>query len=475
MLILTWLLTIPLWAAAQDGGDPAAGYAEARAELETALVTRLEEFAEWCTKSKLYGERDRAWRLILEYDPNHAAAHKGLGHRKNKTGKWIEGNSRRPPKNRSDEHLAEVPKRWGEAVTPFRDGLLDLLDEHSEGLSPADRELVLNEILAIDPDDPRVRAIRGEVKLGDRWVMPETASGKKRRPAMKALVQAGREGAPRPERLTPSQELSVDWTSAWSTPLLRVYTTGEEREALDTANAVHAARELFNGALGVEAAYPKTFRIFLLADPAEKETLLLNHPDLTATDRAFLERVEGAGIPHTGDFCHWANNVEQRVDGIVRISLNWLLRDAFDLDTKQGWVHEGFGLYLARNVVGTRLNWFAQPSRYLPKKKDDEFRARLYDKATNWMNEAHLMFQRDERPSFRSFLNKNVNALTSEELLFSYVIAAYLLEGRPDETPELLRRIGERSAPQAQVIEEVLGMDVDAFDARVRGWLAERR
>ncbi|MEM7309673.1 MAG: hypothetical protein AAF682_23560 [Planctomycetota bacterium] len=459
---------------APAGGDEGT-YSAAKAEAVTELFARLEEHVAWCGKSKLFAERDRAYRAMLALDPACIDAHKGLGHRKGKSGDWEPHDKRKPPKNRNPRLLPEAAERWGGLVAPYRDRVLTLLDEHD--VSHKARGAEHDALLALDPEDATIRALFGEARLEDRWVLQETLSGKKRRPELNGLVRAARERVPAPKRIEPDAHeagLGVEWKAALSVPAARVLTTGDEDEALAAAQAVHVAGALFERVFGEPAKYPRDYRLLLLAAPQEKDALLDAHPDVDPRDRAFLGKVLGAGVPATGDFYHAADAPAKRRDGAVRMLLGMFLLEAYGISTKHGWAHEGFGLYLTRSIVGTRMNWFAMPSRYVSQQKDAAFRAKLYHSDTNWMNEAHLMLQREQRPTVKSLLGKDVNTLGTEELLLSYVTAAYLIEGRPEAVPDLLRRIGAGENPAA-AIEAALGMNVLALDERIRRWLSERR
>ena len=105
---------------------------------------------------------------------------------------------------------------------------------------------------------------------------------------------------------------------------------------------------------------------------------------------------------------------------------------------------------------------------------DRALRSKLVDPKTNWMSEALKVLESEQRPGLQFLLGKKVNALTTEEMLLSYVAAAYLLEAEAERTPLLLSRIGAGEAPQ-KVIEEVLGLDATALDRLILQWLKERK
>ena len=71
-------------------------------------------------------------------------------------------------------------------------------------------------------------------------------------------------------------------------------------------------------------------------------------------------------------------------------------------------------------------------------------------------------------------LGKDVNSLTGNELLYGYVLSAYILEVLPDKAPELLKRIGSGDQP-AIVLEETFGMKLDTIERQLFNWLDDAR
>ena len=67
---------------------------------------------------------------------------------------------------------------------------------------------------------------------------------------------------------------------------------------------------------------------------------------------------------------------------------------------------------------------------------------------------------------------KHRPSMRDEDLLVAYVLSAYLLEGRPDDVPRILRRIGAGEHP-VRVFEDVMGFSVPVLEGRLRRWLDE--
>lgn len=458
-------------------GDRAAFDRDLRAAFE-AHAARLLEHAEWCRANRLHGTRHQILQAILVLDPQHAGAHKELGHRRDRDGNWIVPPTARTAKDQNPKAAEEETQLRAELASPLRTAVLELLARHAEVLDVRHRRAVLRQVLASVPDDAVLRGILGEVRDGEQWALRETVQGRETRAALRPLVRRLLEEATREiERSEPAareQAFELPWVGAWTLPGLRVLATTDAAEAERAATALGAARPLVEEVFGVRVRYRPGATAFLLRSAAEGRAWIGRHPNLDAAQREFLSKLEGAGIPYQGDFGAWADDPRRRVDMVVRLVLAGLLEDGLGVTMKQGLLSEGIGLYLTRELVGTRLTWFVQPSTYLRPEEDQRLRDMLLDSGTNWMNEANRLLADPQGPKLQFLLGKPVSDLATEDLLVAYVTAAYLLEGWPQELPELLRAIGKGGTPQV-LLEEHLGFDVIELDARLRRWLGERR
>ncbi|MCB9916045.1 MAG: hypothetical protein H6828_13025 [Planctomycetes bacterium] len=448
---------------------------KARAAARDRLIGKLEELAEWCTKNKLFASRVGVYESLLYFDPEHDGAHRGLGFKKGKNGEWLPPKKTREPKDWDKGALAEFPARRAALVTEYRDEMLALLASLTDA-SDAQRESIYADILYADPDDATVRSLRGEVKKDGVWVLSQTTTADTRRAALSAVVVQAFEQAPVPQKGEPEGRevaIGVPWTAVMVTPDVRVLCTGTEAEAARISRAVHAARLYFNAAFGVEAEYPVPLRVFSLSRTSDKLAFLMGHPDIDEGLRKFLMDLDGSGIPGHGDLAHWGPDEPRRLDGLVREAIGFLVSDSFGIGTQQGWISEGFGLYMTKQLVGTRLTWFVRPSDYLTPEEDQKLKARLMASGSNWMAEAKKLLPVGEHGKLQFLLGKDVNKLTTMDLLQSYVLAAYLLEAEAERLPGLLKAIGEGATSQ-QAFQDVLGLDLFQLDERARRWLAER-
>ena len=455
-------------AAADEVGGGGAGPERAAARKD--LVERLMKLAAWCNAKELFLERDRVYGQVIAIEPDHLEARKGLRYGRNTDGSWKEP-APREMKNRNEKALLELPAKRAEAVAPFRDRMLALLGEN--GADPALRAQVLDEILAVDPDDAKVRGLLGQAKLDDgTWAMAETASGKRRRGEIRDSIQAALAGAPPADGAEPSdveRGLVDAWTTTLATPSVRVLATVDAAEALKIAAACEASLTAVEIALGVEARMPAGYTVYAL-QPTDKDAFL-ERLGLSSADRARLAGMPSSGIPGQERVFVSDPDPAKRLDAAVRDAMTRLLSQAFRVTSKQGWVWEGFGLYLTREVCGTRYTWYILAS---PGADQDSLRGTLLSPTSNWMNEALQLFDGAEPPDLGATLAKDLSEMRIEDMIVSYALAAYLAEGRPQDTSRLLTRIGSGATPEA-AIREVLQLSIPELQDRLTRWLKERR
>jgi len=453
--------------------------ADLGAEREAArleLVGGLEGLVEWCGKQKAFAARARLYGRLIAIEPDHAEARRALGYRRQKDGSWKEPRRPRTSKDQDPEALAELAKLEQAVDAAYSRRVLGLLEAFSD-LPPRLRREVVGDILRSNPDDAAARAELGEARDGEAWVLAETLTARARRAELKALVQVALAEAPKAERVAPSEReaaFGLVWKGVVASDEVRALSTDSEEEARQLAQALPAARRLFEGASGLRASFPDGLTLFALPNDGEKVTFLDAHPAVDAEYRAFLEGLEGTSIRDSSDFAQWAPDRLRRLDSLVRIGFMWLFVQSCGLSPQVGWAFEGFGLYLTRELVGTRLTWFVRPSEYGQARDDSALRARLTDTRVNWMGEAYKLLSQPTRPSLPLMLGKDVNRLDTRDLLYSYALGAYLLEAEAEHLPRILRRLGKGEA-SVKVLEEELGRPITELPDHLLRWLSERR
>ena len=448
--------------------SPAAAGDQAKARGE--LIQRLLALASWCNEKELFLQRDNLWRSVLSLQPENADARKGLRYSRDGQGNWKEPPPREV-KDRAPALLPELAKRRSEAVAAWRDELLKLLDEQQA--DPKAREATLAEILGVDPDDAKVRGLRGETKVENAWVLEESATGKARRAEIRATIEAARAEAAKPENVEPSaQDLGYlpAWKLAWSAEGLRLLLQTSEAEGRELVQTAHAARLLLSKLSGKEAALPPNFSAYVLSEAADRDRFAAALTEVPEADRKTWKESSGAGIPGKEAVVLWHKDAKRRLDCFARHVLAGLLLHGFGIDARQGWAFEGLGLYLSRELVGTRFTWFILASGG----ELEKLKPKLLAPESNWMAETLKLYKSATPPKLAEALPKALGALKLDELLACYSFSAYLVEGLPAELPGILERIGQGEAP-LEVIVAATHRPFPEVEARFVRWLEERR
>ena len=89
----------------------------------------------------------------------------------------------------------------------------------------------------------------------------------------------------------------------------------------------------------------------------------------------------------------------------------------------------------------------------------------------NWLGLAHGVLTKEKPPTLPFVLGKDVNQLTADDLLVSYGLSVYLIEGHPDLAPKILRRAAKE--PAVTVLEEELGVTLKELQSDLTEWLKE--
>lgn len=447
-------------------------FADVHRAAVAKYVTALEGLASWSAEAQLYVERDRVWRSILDIDPDNGGARRGLRYSRKPDGTWVEP-APREVKNFNAKALPDVPKKRQAAVEVFRTTMVAAFETNKA--DDAQKRLVFRQILDGDPDDAFVRAAQGEVKSGDAWILEETVTGKERRPKIKEFVAQALEATGKvfeTELTDMEKALGIAFTQHVETKHVRVLGTGDKAECETTARNCEAAGPLIRGVFGIDTEHQPGFTVYLFSSAQEGATFVEKLPGLEPDFRKFLGKVVGVLVPGQPRVAYWDREFPRRIDGASRQTVNDFLDRGFGVRMSAGWAWEGFGLYLNRELAGSRLTWFIQPdSAATP----NPLRKRMLKSDSNWMNEAFVLLGQKDHPRFGAMLERDVNAMSVEDVLYAYAFAAYLLEGRPKDAPELLRHVGTGKETGPVAVQAVLHMDAIRLEERLLRWLSERR
>ena len=470
MKLVTSLAGVALHALVCTGSVQAQleGFEARRAEARELLLEGLEEHGEWLRGKRLFVERERVLGQILALDPENGEALRALGWTKDKTGTWTPPKKPKTFKNYGTGALEEVPERYLDSIAPYLEAMRALL-AHAE-LSKEQRAALVEDFLVASPDDAALRAERGEVKAGERWILAETAASVERRGEIGALAKRALQEVPAPEAAIPtSRETQMGtWSKVLVTPVGRILGTVPDEELAQAARELPASLAFFRAMLAEGASLPQPLTVVLLAGPEQRAPFLARHPTLRPEAIARLEGTSGTWIDEVNDIVYWTEVEEYRRDGVVRLLINRLLEGTHRIGLSHAWAHEGVGLYLTEALVGTRLTWFVPG---LDADGGSELRTTLLG-SSDWRRVA---LERAGRGSkLRDVVAKPAAQFTADDLLRSYLFAAFLFEAHSEAVVDVLRGVGVGKDAR-RVIEQVLGRDLDDLDARLDRWLFETK
>jgi len=231
----------------------------------------------------------------------------------------------------------------------------------------------------------------------------------------------------------------------------------------------HAACALAEGLFGKPMPPSEGFTVYVLVDPAERDTLAAAVKDATDAERKNWKGGAGFGIPHSASVVIWDKDPKRRLDCFARhLSANLLFK-GFHIESTQGWAFEGLGLYFAAQLVGTRLTWFIGTAAG----ETSGLRSRLFAPKTDWFAEADKLLKSPNPPKLAELLGKDLAAIKLDEMLLAHAFAAFLVEGNPKELPEILTRIGAGEGSVA-VVEAVTKRPLAETEKRLARWIEER-
>jgi hypothetical protein len=449
---------------------PAQDFETLRASAAAEAVPKLAALAEWCQTVKLYRECVRTYEAILRLDPKHSKARQVLRYSRLRDGSWKQDPGFREPINAEESQLLEYSVRCADIVGPYCEKIFDALQECSETVPPEVRELTLRNLLALEPKNQRTRLAWLQCRRSKAVNAEDAplliAALKDFEESAKAAVEAVKE--PEKTRIYATEEKSgLPFLGAVATDHVRVLTTGDPSEAEDAARRAEAAGPLFHRAFGVPPIFRTDYTVYLLVGAGEKEVFLEKFPGISPAHKKLAEVVSGVWAGASG-VADWSPTRDRRVDGAVRQTIAIMMLDAFRIGTKTGWAEEGFGLYLTYLLTRTRLTWIVKPSRYA--QQGPTLRQKLAQPNADWFREARGLLEGKDKPAIERVMERDVNAMTDEDLLYGYALAAFLINSRPADTPDFLRALGSGSIP-AVAVNDHLGLALPELEKRLIEWL----
>jgi hypothetical protein len=477
-------------------GVPAAGAFEQRfATIDRALVVALTDLGTWCEKRSLLRERARLGEVVLRYDPEHRPARAWAGYTKNASGRWARPASYREPANITNtRNLPEFEIRRNDVLIAHRDAVLAILDDRAGKPPLAVRERALAALLLVFPEDGKVRLENDEVRVGAAWRLRESEAARKRRPDLAWALEKEIQALPAAERAEPTPlELKMGASVG----------RGAESVVAVTMPGVRAAGTLPRADLEEGA------RIAALAvamDPKLTGMPALDGPHGSHEMFAFADREWAAAIDADEGFssalkavlkrtvAQWGRNTAwirgpvddqawARAAFIERFAgtVFALRRRAYD-ETAPGLAY-GMDVYLTWRTTGTRHHWSRLAIRGTSAKDGESAKRPVEGEDVLAAAHALLVSPGDDRPSLRLAAGKTPDALTPDEQVLTYAVAAYVIEG-----PASIRKAffapatwwepghdEARRRPLDEAMVLAFGRTMEGLEARLVRWIEDLR
>ena len=453
---------------------------EARRAARAAVVDRLADLAEWAASGQLWLQRTRVARAILRFDPSHPKALAWLKYEKAPNGTWRPPAAFAEPKDAANAGaLPEFMKRRADVAAEFRNRLFEALDREGPSLAPAVRERAIEDVLAVGPDDPVAREANGELERASAWILKETSVAPGRRAALVAAAKAALAAVPEPASvplLAEETALEGGWDTAFATAHFRAVGMKPGKELSRAARTAQAAISFFATAFGVEADELHGFTLLHFPSLAAGTAFISRSKAFPDGPRALALHCNSYWVPGARQVLIYSDDPRVREEWPARHPIGEFLYAQFGVTLKTGWAQEGFGVYLSYLLTGQHRTFLVRISDYAtqPDPLATALWKRLMAPETDWMAEAKAQLARMPRGDLRLLLGKDVNLMRGPDLVISYALAAFFLEGRPSDTPGLLTDVGS-AIPIDDAVSRRLHRSVDGLEARFRRFLDERK
>lgn len=484
-------------AATTDAVDPgavaSATLESTRTAAEATLVRELERQAADAEDQRNLRHRDRVFTALLRVAPDHVGARAALGFRRDaESGAWIPPTEGRAATDGAPAALPAANDRLLRALGAYRDAMLAAVTRLPE-LPDAAYSAVIEELVGLLPDDRAVREARGDVQRDGQWMMAETSSAiTVRRRFGEVIAEAERAAA---AEIVPVETLPkafegegfqfrlhpvFAWTGQpWARDSLRLAVLGSHL-SLEIARTLRAS-EAEEGDVDAEPdrdarrsarpALPQETLIFPTRALARR-WLLSNPKRLSADDfRHFAEF--GAIVTHDGTYVvYFGAEPFRRTSVLARTVRMGVWTAVAQLAADRAWFIEGLTRRIAHQITDLPLTEAASAEDTMLPAEDTE-EPPLPESPRDWMRAAASLLASGGRERVARVLTVRLNAMGPSDLLVSYALAAYLIEGRPDAAKQFVAAAYE-SDDAATIVRKGLGWDLGALNARLRRWLAEQ-
>ena len=409
-------------------------------------------------------------------------AGEGLGRLRSGGGRLVDAPAgRRPDKDVPNAVAApEGARRWEATLGRFRDERLRLLEDERGIVPAADLDRDRAALVDLLPDDERVRAANGERRVDGRWILEESERTPKQRERIAGVIANAIGAVPPPAAVEPSAD-ERRWSGkaaplAFQAEHVRIAGTAPGATLVRAGTLVDAFTRAASGAFSMKA-YRRVNDAFVFKDYGGYTAALNALSDVPAREKAADLRL---GNFYTSGGTLWVNN------SLATGQIRTVVRRAAELAVSRSAgqrpdaVYDGVVRYLTWRMTGTNGGYYVEWGGYGRPETPAEsaFHKRMFTEP-DWVRLARerLPAFEAERGALRLALGKEFNALTPEDCVLLFALAAYLFEGASDRIPAFMecgwyagnpsQKDQARRKPLDQSIERSLGRGIEALEARL--------
>jgi hypothetical protein len=434
-----------------------------------ALVSQLESLATWCDGSKLAGERDRTFRLILTFEPDHARARAGLKYKRaNAKSPWVQAADYREPPDWNKGLLAEAAKRRGDVAKKWLEAGRRSLDDASGPKAAAAREYYLETAIDLAPDEAEFRAARGDVQRDGRWLLAETVEGEKRRRELQEAVKRAA-GTSQNGLMDPDRIFNKNWKSAATAGKFNVYGRVAQKETESVAHHMEVTRAFVSGLLGAGGGEPAPTHVILFNNREDARAWIATK-DQHKKHWPKIDAVSALWLNDTTYIAYWSSPLLRASGPVKSVTANEISMRFHGRN--RGWVHEGLAQRLCWHLLGRHGPGTVDVSGTNQLDADDEASETPLPNDVDRLGPAAATLQRDPGRRMRALLTMNLNAIRLPDSLVAYALASYLLEARPESLRPFLEASMKHDDADT-ICDQALGVDAETLAWRVRRYAME--
>lgn len=445
--------------------------AETREEVVRDLVPALGDLAAWCQEVKLYGTRNEVATALIHFDPDHAEARRWLGHKKSTDGTWKPPRVPASGRNQSGKHLAELATRTASTLDPLCDRLRAVhADDATDNRT---RFLIAEDLICLRPESEELRLLRGEVRGEKGWILKESLAARERRAW---IAQVGDQAVVDSEEAVPDSleaaesAMDLDWKPGWRSAHYRVQGTVGSDEMKRVAEHAEACLPFYGEVMKPPGSL-RGMRTIYLIPSREDLRRVLKARDLPAGDLQDLDLGRAWLFPENALLATIKPTPVERLDATVNLLMSSLTYG--QLGNLPECLEEGLTLYLGQRISTTTLTWAFNPDQY-SKEIKKVVTSDLFAVDADWLGAAREALAAGLLPRCHELLYTKLNAMTEQDYIFVFALAAYLVEGRTEDGVAFLKAMGHGKRPE-EALEECTDLTFPSLDQRLVRWLEETK